>query len=62
MALAALLGRRQPRNVPLLHTAQAVREVVAEGYRILDSVNYELATFRRAVWGVSLRDPLFLEC
>ena len=42
-ALAAVLGRRQPRNVPPLHTAQAVRDVVAEECRILDSVNYELA-------------------
>ena len=41
-ALAAILGRRQPRNVPPLHTAQAVHEVVAEEYR--ESVNCELAT------------------
>ena len=27
-ALAATLGKRQPRNVPPLHTAQAVHEVV----------------------------------
>ena len=48
-ALAATLGRRQPRNVPPLHTAQAVHEMVAE-YRILESVNYELATFTPADW------------
>ena len=42
-ALAATVGRRQPRNVPPLHTAQAVHEVVVEEYRIPDSVNYELA-------------------
>ena len=49
-ALAATLGRRQPRNVPPLHTAQAVHEVVVEEYRILDSVNYELATYTQADW------------
>ena len=40
-ALAAVLRTRQPRNVPPLHTAQAVHEVVAEEYRILDSVNQQ---------------------
>ena len=34
--LAAILGRRQPHNVPLLHTALAVHEVTEE-YRILES-------------------------
>ena len=34
-APAATLRRRQPRDVPPLHTAQAVHEVVAEEYRIL---------------------------
>ena len=29
-ALAATLGRRQPHNVPPLHTAQAVHDVVSE--------------------------------
>ena len=49
-ALAATLGRRQPRNVPPLHTAQAVHEVVVEEYRIRDSVNHELATYTPADW------------
>ena len=49
-ALAATLGWRQPRNVRPLHTAQAVHEVVVEEYRILDSVNYELATCTPADW------------
>ena len=43
-APAATLGRRQPHNVPPLHTAQVVHEVVSEEYRILESVNYELVT------------------
>ena len=46
--LAAILGRRQPHNVPPLHTAHAVHEVVAEEYRILGSVNYELVTYTPA--------------
>ena len=37
-ALAATLGRRQPHNVPPLHTAQVVREVVTEEYRFLNTV------------------------
>ena len=37
------------RNVPPLHTAQAVHEVVAEEYRIVESVNYELATSWRLI-------------
>ena len=48
MALAAILGRRQPHHVPPLHSAQAVHEVVAEEYRILESVNYELVTYTPA--------------
>ena len=34
--------------MPPLHAAQAVHEV--EEYRILDSVNYELATYTPADW------------
>ena len=49
-ALAAILGKRQPRNVPPLHTVQAVHEVVAEEYRILESVNYALVTHALADW------------
>ena len=48
--LAPILGRRQPHNVSPLHTAQAVHEVVAEEYRILESVNYELVTCTPADW------------
>ena len=33
-AVAAVVGSRQPRKVPPLHTAQAVHEVVADEYRI----------------------------
>ena len=62
MALAATLGRRQPLNVPPLHTAQAVREVVVEEYRILDTMNYEMATFTPADWVRLFEGPLFLEC
>ena len=58
-ALAATLGKRQPRNVPPLHTAQAVHEVVVEEHCILDSVNFELATYTLTDW--VRRDPLFLE-
>ena len=39
--LAAILGRRQP-NVPPLHTAHVVHEVVAEEYRILESLRGSL--------------------
>ena len=49
-ALAATQDRRQPRNVPPQHTAQAVHEVVVEEYRSLDPVNYELATYTPADW------------
>ena len=49
-ALAATIGRRQPHNVPPLHTAQVVHEVVTEEYRILDSLNYELTAFMAADW------------
>ena len=47
-------GRRQPHNLPPLHTAEAVHEVVSEEYRILNTLNFEV--------GVSLRDPLLPEC
>ena len=36
-ALAAVVGSRQPHNVPPLHTAQAVHEVVTGECRILES-------------------------
>ena len=49
-ALAAILGRRQPRNVPPLHTAQGVHEVVLEERRILESANYELGTNTPGDW------------
>ena len=48
--LAAILGRRQPHNVPPLHSAQIVHEVVAEEYPILESVNYELVTYTPGDW------------
>ena len=48
--LAVIRGRRQPHNVPPLHTAQAVHEVVTEEHRILESVNYELVTCTPAGW------------
>ena len=48
--LAAFLGRRQPHNVPPQHTPKAVHEVVAEEYRILESVSYELVTYAPADW------------
>ena len=56
--LAALLDRRQPHNVPPLHSARTVHEVVDEEYRILESVNYELGTYTRADW-VSLFEVRF---
>ena len=58
-ALSLTFSRRQPRKVPPLHTAQAVHEVVVEEYRILDSVNYELASFMPADW-VRLFETPFL--
>ena len=42
--LDAILGRRQPHNVPPLRSAQAVTEVE------LESMNYELATSMPADW------------
>ena len=59
-ALAATLGRRKPRNVLPLHTAQAVHEVVTEGYRILDTESRD-GDFHVGRLGASLRDQLFLE-
>ena len=44
------LSRRQRRIEPPLHTAHAVLEVVVEEYRVLDSVNCELATCSPAGW------------
>ena len=41
---------RQPHNAPLLHSARTVHEVVAEEYRILESVNYELETYTPGDW------------
>ena len=49
-ALAATLGRRQLRNVPPLHTAQAVHEVVTKEYHILDTLNHEVTTFTSSDW------------
>ena len=46
----SFLGRRQPHNVPPLHSAQAVLDVVAAENRILESVNYELVTYTAADW------------
>ena len=48
--LVAILGRRQPLNVPPLHSARTVTEVVAEEYRILESVNCELGTYTQGDW------------
>ena len=56
--LAAFPGRRQPHNAPPLHSAQTVHEVVAEEYRILESVSYELVTNIPAHW-VSLFEVRF---
>ena len=47
-ALAATLGRRQLHNVPPLHTAQVVHEVVSEEYCILDTLNYEMTVLTPA--------------
>ena len=47
---APLLARRQPHNAPLLHSPWAIQKVVTEEYRILGSVNYELATHTPAAW------------
>ena len=48
--LAAILCRRQPHNVPPLHVAQAVHELLAKEYRTLESVKYELVTYTPADW------------
>ena len=57
-SLTAFLGSRQPHNVPPLHSALAVHEVVAEEYRILESVNYDLVIYTPADW-VSLFEARF---
>ena len=49
-ALAASLGRRQSHNVPPLHTAQVVHEVVSEEYRTLVPLNCETTVFTPADW------------
>ena len=43
-AIARLLARRQPHNAPSLHTAWTIQQIVNEEYRILEGLNYELAT------------------
>ena len=48
--IAALLARRQPHNAPLLHSARTVHKVLAEEYRILESVNYELGDLHTEDW------------
>ena len=45
--LARLLARRQPHNAPSLHTGW---QIVAEEHRILEVLNYELATHTPAAW------------
>ena len=49
-AVAALLAWRQPHNAPQLHSARTVHEVIAEEYRVLESVNYELGTYTPGDW------------
>ena len=58
-ALAAVVGSRQPRKVPPLHTAQAVHEVVAEEYRISGLSELRVGDLLAGRLGVSLRDPIF---
>ena len=48
--MARLLARRQPHNAPSLHTAWTIQQIVAEDYRILEVLNYELATQTPAAW------------
>ena len=57
-ALAALLARRQPHSAPLLHSSPTVHEVVAEEYRMLESVNFELEAYTPGDW-VKLFDVRF---
>ena len=49
-AIAALLARHQPVNAPLLHLARTVHEVIAEEYRILESVHHELGAYTPGDW------------
>ena len=59
-AIAALLAGRRPHNAPLLHSAWTVHEVVAEEYRILESVNCELGTYAPGALGETLRGTVLL--
>ena len=43
------------------HSARTVHEVIAEEYRVLESVNYELGTYTPGDWGETLRGTLLLE-
>ena len=58
--LAAILGRRQPHNVPPLHTAEAVHEVVTEEYSILEFSELRVGDQHAGRLGVSLRGSLLL--
>ena len=49
-AIAALLVRRQPHNVPLLRSARTVHEGVAEEHRILESANCVVGTYTPGDW------------
>ena len=60
-SLAAILGRRQPRNVPPLLSAQAVHEVVDEEYHILRFSELRVGDLLAGRLGASLRGSLLPE-
>ena len=62
-AIAALLARRHPNNnVPLLHTAWTLQEVITQEYRILGSVNCEPGIHTPTDWIYILERRFFLWC
>ena len=46
--VARFLTRRQPHNAPSFHTAWTIQQIVNEEYRILEVLDYELATHTSA--------------
>ena len=50
VAIARLLARRQPDSATSLHTRWTIQQIVTEEYRILEVLNFELATHTPAAW------------
>ena len=49
-AVAALLTRHQPDDVPVLHTARTIQQITHVQFRILELLEFDLATLTPAAW------------